>query len=307
MSGRTIKKVKYGNTERRSFAQVNEVCKMPYLVEVQKDSYGEFLKNGIGEVFKDFSPIRDFSNKMELYFEGYHLEMTPKYTEKECKDRDATYAVPLKVKVRLVHKETGLVTEQEVFMGDIPLMTPNGSFIINGAERVIVSQLVRSPGVYFDFSKDVRTGENYYAATNIPSRGAWLEFQEDDKGVLWVHVDRQRKVQASVLMRSLSAVLETKFEEPLRILDDYKYVSFDGSAKDAEPYFVFSDNEGMTRLFKGEKLMADTIEKDVADNEDDGLKELNRKLRPAKSRISIRSNSSCADCSSTAESTISAA
>mgnify|MGYP004659363249 FL=1 len=280
MSGRTIKKVKYGNTERRSFAQVNEVCKMPYLVEVQKDSYGEFLKNGIGEVFKDFSPIRDFSNKMELYFEGYHLEMTPKYTEKECKDRDATYAVPLKVKVRLVHKETGLVTEQEVFMGDIPLMTPNGSFIINGAERVIVSQLVRSPGVYFDFSKDVRTGENYYAATNIPSRGAWLEFQEDDKGVLWVHVDRQRKVQASVLMRSLSAVLETKFEEPLQILDDYKYVPFEGSAAGAEPYFVFSDNEGMTKLFKGEKLMAETIAKDTADNEDDGLKELNRKLRP---------------------------
>ncbi|MBR6773252.1 MAG: DNA-directed RNA polymerase subunit beta, partial [Clostridia bacterium] len=213
MSERTIRKVKYGKTERRSFAQVREVCEMPYLVEVQKDSYYEFLNSGIGEVFKDFSPIRDFSNKMELWFLDHHLEMTPKYSEKECKDRDATYAVPLKVRVQLVNKETGLVTESEVFMGDLPLMTPNGSFIINGAERVVVSQLVRSPGVYFNDVKDIRTGESYYGATNIPSRGAWLEFQEDDKGVLWVHVDRQRKVQASVLVRALSAVLGTQFEE----------------------------------------------------------------------------------------------
>ena len=161
MSLRTIRKVKYGNTERRSFAQVHEVCEMPYLGEVQQNSYNEFLKHGIGEVFKDFSPIRDFSNKMELWFLEHHFEMTPKYTEKECKDRDATYAVPLKVKVRLVNKETGLITEQEVFMGDMPLMTPNGSFIINGAERVVVSQLVRSPGVYFNFVKDIRTGERY--------------------------------------------------------------------------------------------------------------------------------------------------
>ena len=132
MAERTIKKVKYGNTERRSFAQVKEVCEMPYLAEIQKSSYKEFLKTGIGEVFKDFSPIRDFSNKLELYFTDYHIDMTPKYNEKECKDRDATYAVPLKVRARLVNKETGEMSEQEVFMGDIPLMTPNGSFKSSG-------------------------------------------------------------------------------------------------------------------------------------------------------------------------------
>ncbi len=279
MSERTIRKVKYGKTERRSFAQVREVCEMPYLVEVQKDSYNEFLKNGIGEVFKDFSPIRDFSNKMELWFLDHHLEMTPKYSEKECKDRDATYAVPLKVTVRLVNKETGLVSESEVFMGDLPLMTPNGSFIINGAERVVVSQLVRSPGVYFNDVKDVRTGESYYGATNIPSRGAWLEFQEDDKGVLWVHVDRQRKIQASALVRSLSAVLCTKFEEPLQILDDFNYTPFSGSANGGE-VFEFSEDGAMSKLFYGETLMAETIDKDPNKTEDDALKELNRKLRP---------------------------
>ncbi len=280
MSVRTIRKVKYGNTERRSFAQVHEVCEMPYLVEVQKNSYNEFLKNGIGEVFKDFSPIRDFSNKMELWFLDHHLEMTPKYTEKECKDRDATYAVPLKVKVRLVNKETGLITEQEVFMGDMPLMTPNGSFIINGAERVVVSQLVRSPGVYFSFVKDIRTGENYFGVTNIPSRGAWLEFQEDDKGVLWVHVDRQRKVQASVLVRVLSAALGTQYEEPEPTLNDFKYLPFAGSAAGAAAYESFSDDESMIRLFNDDPLMKNTIEKDPAKTEDDALKELNRKLRP---------------------------
>ena len=280
MSVRTIRKVKYGNTERRSFAQVHEVCEMPYLVEVQKNSYNEFLKNGIGEVFKDFSPIRDFSNKMELWFLDHHLEMTPKYTEKECKDRDATYAVPLKVKVRLVNKETGLITEQEVFMGDMPLMTPNGSFIINGAERVVVSQLVRSPGVYFSFVKDIRTGENYFGVTNIPSRGAWLEFQEDDKGVLWVHDDRQRKVQASVLVRVLSAALGTQYEEPEPTLNDFKYLPFAGSAAGAAAYESFSDDESMIRLFNDDPLMKNTIEKDPAKTEDDALKELNRKLRP---------------------------
>lgn len=220
MAARTIKKVKYGKTERRSFAQINEVIDMPYLIEVQKASYEEFLSHGIKEVFEDFSPITDFSGKIELYFLEHTLEASPKYSEKECKDRDATYAAPLKVKVRLVYKETGQAIEQEVFMGDFPLMTPNGSFIINGAERVIVSQLVRSPGVYFDNVKDVKTGKAYYGATNIPSRGAWLEFQEDASGTLWVHVDRTRKVAASVLMRALSAVTHgTKFGTDEEIID----------------------------------------------------------------------------------------
>jgi len=267
MAERTIKKVKYGNTERRSFAQVKEVCEMPYLVEVQKSSYKEFLKTGIGEVFSDFSPIRDFSNKLELYFLDYHIDMTPKYSEKECKDRDATYAVPLKVKARLVNKETGEVSEHEVFMGDIPLMTPNASFIINGAERVVVSQLVRSPGVYFNYTKDQHTGVNYYGATNIPSRGAWLEFQEDDKGVLWVHVDREKKVQATVLLRSLSSVANAEFEDPDAILDPFRGVDF-------------STDEALTEMFHNEPIICRTCEKYPAKNDEDGLKELNRKLRP---------------------------
>ena len=300
MAERTIKKVKYGNTERRSFAQVKEVCEMPYLAEIQKSSYKEFLKTGIGEVFKDFSPIRDFSNKLELYFTDYHIDMTPKYNEKECKDRDATYAVPLKVRARLVNKETGEMSEQEVFMGDIPLMTPNGSFIINGAERVGVSQLVRSPGGYFGFNKDTNTGVNYYTATNIPSRGAWLEFQEDDKGVLWVHVDRERKVQATVLVRALASVVHGEFEDPDAILEPLKSLEF-------------MTDEEITALFHDEPLIATTVAKDpnhivpdyteVDENpmlsdaekqlrrqeidkeskyftEEAALKELNRKLRP---------------------------
>ncbi len=268
MSERTIKKVRYGNTERRSFAQINEVIDMPYLIEVQKSSYDEFLNNGIAEVFKDFSPITDFSNRIELHFLDHHLEMKPKYTEKECKDRDATYSVPLKVNVRQIKTETGEVIEQEVYMGDFPLMTPNGSFIINGAERVVVSQLVRSPGVYFNSTADQRTGQAHYSATNIPSRGAWLEFQEDDKGILWVQVDRTRKVQASVLLRALYSVTN----DP-RFLENEKR-SWINTGRD------FATDEQINALFGNEKLMVDTTDKDLAKTPDEGVIELNRKLRP---------------------------
>ena len=268
MADRTIKKVKYGNTERHSFAQVKDVCAMPYLVEVQKDSYLEFMKNGIGEVFKDFSPIRDYSNKMELWFLDHTLEMTPKYSEKECKDRDATYAVPLRVKVRLVNKETGEVIEEpRVYMGDIPLMTPNGSFIINGAERVVVSQLVRSPGVYFNFVKEVKTGVKYFTSTNIPTRGAWLEWQEDDKGNLWVHVDRERKVPASVFLRSLFSAANVEAEEELPILEPFKNK------------MGMSDDD-ICALFHNEPLICSTVANDPNKTEEDALRELNKKLRP---------------------------
>ena len=268
MAERTIKTVKYGNTERKSFAQIREVIDMPYLIEVQKASYEEFLKNGIDEVFKDFSPITDFSNRIELHFLGHKLENNPKYTEKECKDRDATYAAPLKVNVRQIKTETGEVIEQEVYMGDFPLMTPNGSFIINGAERVVVSQLVRSPGVYFNFTPDHKTGQPHYNATNIPSRGAWLEFAEDDKGVLWVQVDRMRKVQASVLMRTLASVTgDQKFREN----EKRAWIA---------PEYPFSTDEEIVALFHNEPLMASTADKDPAKTPDEGLVELNRKLRP---------------------------
>ena len=268
MAERTIKTVKYGNTERKSFAQIQEVIDMPYLIEVQKASYDEFLKNGIDEVFKDFSPITDFSNRIELHFLGHKLEDKPKYSEKECKDRDATYAAPLKVNVRQIKTETGEVIEQEVYMGDFPLMTPNGSFIINGAERVVVSQLVRSPGVYFNFTPDHKTGQPHYNATNIPSRGAWLEFAEDDKGVLWVQVDRMRKVQASVLMRALASVTADK-----KFLENEKRAWI-------SPEYPIATDEDLLNLFHNEPLMAGTVEKDMMKTPDEGLVELNRKLRP---------------------------
>lgn len=224
MAERKITKVKYGNTERMSFAQIHEVIDMPDLVEVQKKSYNDFIDNGIREVLRDFSPITDYSNRVELFFEDYYLgyregnNQKRNYTEKECKDRDATFAVPLYVKVRLRNCETDESTRSEVYMGDMPRMTPTGSFIINGAERVVISQLVRSPGVYFDYKKDVKTGQAHYSAQNIPSRGAWLEFEEDSAGVLWVRVDRQKKVLATVLLSCLSAVTDGGFgnEEALK-------------------------------------------------------------------------------------------
>ena len=253
MTERKIRKVKYGNTERHSFAQVDEVIGMPNLIEVQKKSYNDFLERGIGEVFKDFSPITDFSGRIELHFLSHHIEDAPKYTEKECKDRDATYATPLKVKVRLVYKESGQMTEQEVFMGDMPKMTPNGSFIINGAERVIVSQLVRSPGVYFsDETKDQKTGKVYFTAQSIPSRGAWLEYEMEPAGTLAVHVDRQRKVPITTLIRALSAV----------------------TTKD------FGSDERICEIFHGEPIIKNTCEKDAAKDDETGLEELNKRLRP---------------------------
>ncbi len=263
MADRKITKVKYGNTERMSFAQIHEVIDMPDLVEVQKTSYNDFIENGIKEVLGDFSPITDYSNRVELYFEDYSLgyreggNSKRNYTEKECKDRDATYAVPLYVKVRLRNCETGENTRSEVYMGDLPRMTPTGSFIINGAERVVVSQLVRSPGVYFDFKKDVKTGQAHYSAQNIPSRGAWLEFEEDSSGVLWVRVDRQKKVLATVLLSCLSAVSDSGF----------------------------GTDEALKRIFNNEPMIevtcaryADKDDKDQL-SEERALYELNHKLR----------------------------
>ena len=172
----------YGTTERRDFSQIKDVLPIPYLIEVQKNSYANFIDAGITEVFKDYSPIVDFSGRLKLEFLSHRFDGEPKYTVKECKDRDATYAIPLKVKARLTNTETGEVVEQEVFMGDFPLMTDSGSFVINGAERVIVSQLVRSPGVYNDKVLD-KNGVPLYATTVIPNRGAWLEYGQDTNEV----------------------------------------------------------------------------------------------------------------------------
>ena len=242
---RNLPLVKFGNVERRTFSKIKEVQPMPYLIEIQRDSYRSFIEEGISEVFEDFSPITDYSDRFELYFLDHSLSDKPKYDEKECRDRDATYAVPLKVKVRLVNKVTGEVLDQDVFMGELPKMTANGSFIINGAERVIVSQLVRSPGVYngFEFSK---TGRKMFGTTIIPNRGAWIEFEQDADNTLWVKVDRTRKLTATVLLRALG----------------------------------FGTDESIKAIFEDDPMIAATMEKDVAKSEGEGLFELYRRLRP---------------------------
>ena len=236
---------KYGKTERRKFGKINEVIDIPDLVEIQKDSYNTFIQEGISEVFEDFSPITDYSDHFELYFLEHRFGDKPKYDEKECRTRDATYALPLRVKVRLVNKVKNEVLDQEVFMGDLPLMTENGAFIINGAERVIVSQLVRSPGVYNASSKD-KTGKEMFATTVMPNRGAWLELEQDAQDTLYVRVDRKKKLCATVLLRALG----------------------------------YGSNRAIEDLFPGDKIMRATLEKDTAKSESDGLYELYRRLRP---------------------------
>ena len=236
---------KYGKTERRKFGKINEVIDIPDLVEIQKASYDAFIKEGISEVFEDFMPITDYSDHYELYFLNHWFDDKPKYDEKECRNRDATYALPMHVKVRLVNKVRGDIVDQDVFMGEFPLMTESGSFIINGAERVIVSQLVRSPGVYNNSTRD-KSGKEIFDTTVIPNRGAWLELEQDAQGVLWVHVDRKRKICATVLLRALG----------------------------------FGSDRALMDLFGNDKMIENTIAKDTTKSESDGLVELYRRLRP---------------------------
>jgi DNA-directed RNA polymerase subunit beta len=233
-----------GTRKRRSYARIQEVQDMPNLIEVQKKSYHWFLEEGLKEMFDDISPIQDFTGNLVLEFVGYTLGES-KYSVEDCKERDVTYAAPLRVKVRLINKETGEVKEQEVFMGDFPLMTEKGTFIINGAERVIVSQLVRSPGVYYSESIDP-SGVHIYGATIIPNRGAWLEFETDINENIFVRVDRTRKVPATVLIRALG------YGQNAQILD----------------------------LFENDKRIQITMEKDSTDSEEEALVEIYKRLRP---------------------------
>ncbi|MBR3290513.1 MAG: DNA-directed RNA polymerase subunit beta, partial [Clostridia bacterium] len=197
-----LKPVQLGKTTRMSFAKINEVLDMPNLIEVQKNSYQWFLDEGLKEVFRDMAAITDYSGNLVLDFIDYRLDNTPKYTVEECKERDVTYAAPLRVTARLLNKETGEIKESEVFMGDFPLMTDSGTFVINGAERVIVSQLVRSPGVYFGMEYD-STGKKLFSSTIIPNRGAWLEYETDSSDVAYVRIDKNRKIPITVFLRAL--------------------------------------------------------------------------------------------------------
>jgi len=229
-----------------SYSRINEVLDMPNLIEVQKNSYKWFLEEGLREVFRDISPITDYTGNLILEFTDYKLEDdNPKYSVEECKERDTTYSAPLKVKVRLINKETGEVKEQEIFMGDFPLMTENGTFIINGAERVIVSQLVRSPGIYYSGKID-KSGKKLYSATVIPNRGAWLEYETDSNDVMYVRIDRTRKLPITVLVRAL------------------------GYGTDIE----------ITELLGDDERVLATIQKDNAKTADDGLIEIYKRLRP---------------------------
>ena len=197
-----VKPVQMGNTTRMSFSKINEVIDMPNLIEIQKNSYQWFLDEGIKEVFNDISSITDSNGKLVLSFVDYRIDDTPKYTIEECKERDVTYAAPLRVKARLRNEETGEVAESEIFMGDFPLMTDSGTFVINGAERVIVSQLVRSPGVYFGFEYD-KTGKKLFTSQVIPNRGAWLEYEMDSNDIFYVRIDKNRKIPITTFIRAL--------------------------------------------------------------------------------------------------------
>ncbi|MDD2421145.1 MAG: DNA-directed RNA polymerase subunit beta [Heliobacteriaceae bacterium] len=236
--------IKVGARERWSFARIQEVMDMPNLIEIQQNSYRWFLKEGLREIFHDISPIQDFTGNLVLEFIDYNLG-EPKYDVEECKERDVTYAAPLRVKVRLINKETGEVKEQEVFMGDFPLMTAKGTFIINGAERVIVSQLVRSPGVYFNEQTDP-SGKKVYGATIIPNRGAWLEFETDVNDYIFVRVDRTRKLPGTVLIRALG----------------------------------HSTNAQILDLFDGDERIRGTLERDNTESTEEALVEIYKRLRP---------------------------
>ena len=241
-----VKPVQLGKTTRMSFGKIDEVLKMPNLIEVQKNSYKWFLEEGLKEVFRDVSAITDYNGNLVLNFVDYRIDDNPKYTVAECKERDVTYAAPLRVKATLWNKETGDVKENEVFMGDFPLMTESGTFVINGAERVIVSQLVRSPGVYYAFEKD-KTGKDLFKTTVIPNRGAWLEYEMDSNDVIYVRIDKNRKIPLTTFIRALGVGTDQEIEEKFGV---------------------------------DERLNQTILQKDSTKNTEEALLEVYRKLRP---------------------------
>ena len=240
-----VKPEKFGKTTRMTFSKINEVMQILNLIEVQKDSYKWFLDKGLKEVFRDVAEITDFSGNLALSFVDYRMDDTPKYTVKECKERDTTYAAPLRVTARLLNKETGEIKENEIYMGDFPLMTESGTFVINGAERVIISQLVRSPSVYFDMTHD-KTGKELYSATVIPNRGAWLEYETDQNDLFYVRIDKNRKIYITTFIRALG----------------------------------LSSNTDILEFFGYDERIKATLEKDTTINTEQALIEVYKRLRP---------------------------
>ena len=226
-----------GKNVRMNFGKINEVLEMPNLIEVQKNSYRWFREEGLKEVFRDVSSITDYNGNLVLNFIDYRIDEKPKYTIAECKEQDATYAAALRVTATLWNKETGEVKESEIYMGDFPLMTESGTFVINGAERVIVSQLVRSPGVYYASEKD-RTGKDLFKTTVIPNRGAWLEYEMDSNDVIYVRIDKNRKIALTTFIRAI------------------------GIGTDEEIYEMFGDDE---------RLRQTILQKDSTKNTEDAL------------------------------------
>ena len=241
-----IREVNYEKSSRKDFAKVGDYIEMPNLIKVQRDSYEWFLEEGLGEVLKDISPIEDYSGNLVLEFFDYYMEEKTKYSVEEAKERDATYSTRLHVKVRLINRETGEIKEQEIYLGDFPLMTDSGTFVINGAERVVVSQLVRSPGCYYAEEFDTKTGKRTYTSTVMPLRGAWLEYETDGNDIFWVRVDRTRKVPVTTLLRAIGIISDDQIRE----------------------------------LFGDEELLTATIAKDTIKDQDEALIEIYKKLRP---------------------------
>ena len=241
-----LKEIKYEKAVRKDFSKVGDYIEMPNLIAVQRDSYDWFVEEGLGEVLKDISPIEDYSGNLVLEFFDYYMEDKTKYTLEEAKERDATYSSRLHVKVRLINRETGEIKEQEIYLGDFPLMTDSGTFIINGAERVVVSQLVRSPGCYYDAIFDPKTGRKTYTSTVMPLRGAWLEYETDSNDVFYVRVDRTRKVPITTLLRTIGIVTDDQIRE----------------------------------LFGENPLLETTINKDPIKTQEEAILEIYRKLRP---------------------------
>ena len=240
-----VKDIKHEKCTRKTFAKIGDFVEMPNLIKVQKDSYDWFVEKGLGEVLKDISPIVDYSGNLVLEFFDYYMEDKTKYTVEEAKERDATYSTRLHVKVRLINRETGEIKEQEIYLGDFPLMTESGTFIINGAERVVVSQLVRSPGCYYAYEFD-KVGKKVFTSTVMPIRGAWIEYETDGNDVFWARVDRTRKIPVTCLLRAIG----------------------------------LTTDEQIVSLFGEEAKIMATIAKDTIKTQDEALIEIYKKLRP---------------------------